>query len=91
MSRNAGIAECERVDLQEDQKGWFVSMSDNKFATAERTTKQIENLTRRAVEVLSNRFNGQIRSAVHFYDKMVFGQMKQTHLQTPDLTGLIRN
>ena len=47
-------------------------MSDNKFATAERTTKQIENHTRRAVEVLSNRFNGQIRSAVHFYDKMVF-------------------
>ena len=46
-------------------------MSDNKFATAERTTKQIEIHTRRAVEVLSNRFSGQIRSAVHFYDKMV--------------------
>jgi hypothetical protein len=38
------------------------SMNDNKFPTAESTTKQIENHTRRAVEVLSNRFNGQIRS-----------------------------
>ena len=46
-------------------------MSDSKFATAERATKQIENHTRRAVEVLSNGFNGQIRSAVHFYEKAV--------------------
>ena len=35
-------------------------MSDDKFGTAERATKQIENHTRRAVEVLSNGFNGQI-------------------------------
>ena len=35
-------------------------MSDDKFATAERATKQIENHARRAVEVLSNGFNGQI-------------------------------
>lgn len=35
-------------------------MSENKFGTAERATKQIETHTRRAVEVLSNGFNGQI-------------------------------
>jgi hypothetical protein len=69
---------------------WGGSMSDNKFATAERATNK-PSINRGSIELLSNGFNGQIRSAVHFYDKMVFGQMKQTHLQTPDLTGLIRN
>ena len=35
-------------------------MSNDKFGTAEKATKQIENHTRRAVEVLSNGFNDQI-------------------------------
>jgi hypothetical protein len=50
---------------------WGGSMSDNKFATAERATNK-PSINRGSIELLSNGFNGQIRSAVHFYDKPVY-------------------